>query len=119
MIFSFFFSVSVGLSLSACLSFLYPILASFSPTLCATCPPVQKTTLFSMHLVGAVLTFGVGALYILVQTLVSLYMQPHVHGKTVFWVRLAVGVWTFSSIIRSILLCLRGGRILRLSLEQL
>ncbi|XP_046881812.1 DNA damage-regulated autophagy modulator protein 2b [Hypomesus transpacificus] len=59
----------------------------------------QKTTLFSMHLVGAVLTFGVGALYILVQTLVSLYMQPHVHGKTVFWVRLAVGVWTFSSII--------------------
>ncbi|XP_029631848.1 DNA damage-regulated autophagy modulator protein 2 [Salmo trutta] len=59
----------------------------------------QKTTLFSMHLVGAILTFGVGALYILVQTLVSLYMQPHVHGKSIFWVRLSIGVWTFASII--------------------
>ncbi|XP_024268337.1 DNA damage-regulated autophagy modulator protein 2 [Oncorhynchus tshawytscha] len=59
----------------------------------------QKTTLFSMHLVGAILTFGVGALYILVQTLVSLCMQPHVHGKSIFWVRLSIGVWTFASII--------------------
>ncbi|KAL0978088.1 hypothetical protein UPYG_G00165730 [Umbra pygmaea] len=59
----------------------------------------QKTTLFSMHLVGAILTFGVGALYILVQTLVSLYMQPHIHGKGIFWVRLSIGVWTFASII--------------------
>uniref|UniRef100_A0A8C7WD84 DNA-damage regulated autophagy modulator 2b n=1 Tax=Oncorhynchus mykiss TaxID=8022 RepID=A0A8C7WD84_ONCMY len=64
----------------------------------------QKTTLFFMHLVGAILTLGVGALYILVQTLVSLYMQPHVHGKSIFWVRLSVGVWTFASIISSILL---------------
>ncbi|KAM9860346.1 DNA damage-regulated autophagy modulator protein 2b [Aulostomus maculatus] len=59
----------------------------------------QKTTLFSMHLVGAVLTFGVGALYILIQTLVSLFMQPHVHSRTIYLVRLAIGVWTLSSII--------------------
>ncbi|XP_041639078.1 DNA damage-regulated autophagy modulator protein 2b [Cheilinus undulatus] len=59
----------------------------------------QKTTLFSMHLVGAVLTFGVGALYILVQTLLSLYMQPRVHSKTTYVVRLCIGVWTFTSII--------------------
>lgn len=59
----------------------------------------QKTTLFSMHLVGAVLTFGVGALYILTQTLLSLYMQPHVHSRGVFRVRLAVALWTFSSIV--------------------
>ncbi|KAK5871997.1 hypothetical protein PBY51_012733 [Eleginops maclovinus] len=59
----------------------------------------QKTTLFSMHLVGAVMTFGVGALYILVQTLVSLYMQPHVHSKNTYLVRLGVGLWTLSSII--------------------
>ncbi|XP_034551275.1 DNA damage-regulated autophagy modulator protein 2b [Notolabrus celidotus] len=59
----------------------------------------QKTTLFSMHLVGAVLTFGVGALYILVQTLVSCYMQPHVHSKTTYLVRLGIGLWTLSSII--------------------
>ncbi|XP_059185183.1 DNA damage-regulated autophagy modulator protein 2b [Centropristis striata] len=59
----------------------------------------QKTTLFSMHLVGAVLTFGVGALYILVQTLLSLWMQPLVHSRTVYLVRLGVSVWTLSSII--------------------
>ncbi|XP_040889176.1 DNA damage-regulated autophagy modulator protein 2b [Toxotes jaculatrix] len=59
----------------------------------------QKTTLFSMHLVGAVLTFGVGALYILIQTLISLNMQPHIHGKTIYLVRLSIGVWTLISII--------------------
>ncbi|XP_060766992.1 DNA damage-regulated autophagy modulator protein 2-like isoform X2 [Neoarius graeffei] len=63
----------------------------------------QKTTLFSMHLVGAMLTFGVGALYILTHTLVSYRMQPHIHTKRVFWVRLIIGLWTFSSIISSIL----------------
>ncbi|XP_048879871.1 DNA damage-regulated autophagy modulator protein 2-like [Brienomyrus brachyistius] len=59
----------------------------------------QKTTLFSMHLVGAVLTFGIGALYILVQTLLSYRMQPRLHGKGIFWVRLVVGIWTITSII--------------------
>ncbi|KAG9260746.1 DNA damage-regulated autophagy modulator protein 2 [Astyanax mexicanus] len=59
----------------------------------------QKTTLFSMHLVGAVLTFGVGALYVLVQTLLSFSMQPHIHGKNIFWTRLTLCFWTFSSII--------------------
>lgn len=56
-----------------------------------------------MHLVGAVLTFGVGALYILVQTLLSLNMQPHVHSKSIYLVRLGIGVWTLCSIISSIL----------------
>ncbi|KAL6112428.1 dram2 [Pungitius sinensis] len=59
----------------------------------------QKTTLFSMHLVGAVLTFGVGALYILVQTVLSFHMQPHVHSRTTYLVRLGVCLWTFGSII--------------------
>ncbi|XP_060897249.1 DNA damage-regulated autophagy modulator protein 2b [Labrus mixtus] len=59
----------------------------------------QKTTLFSMHLVGAVLTFGVGALYIFVQTLLSRYMQPRVHSKTTYLIRLSIGLWTLSSII--------------------
>lgn len=56
-----------------------------------------------MHLVGAVLTFGVGALYILVQTLLSHRMQPHIHSKTTYLVRLGIGVWTLCSIISSIL----------------
>ncbi|XP_070816008.1 DNA damage-regulated autophagy modulator protein 2-like isoform X2 [Chaetodon trifascialis] len=59
----------------------------------------QKTTLFSMHLVGAVMTFGVGALYILVQTLLSLHMQPHIHSKSIYLARLGIGVWTLCSII--------------------
>ncbi|XP_030632841.1 DNA damage-regulated autophagy modulator protein 2b [Chanos chanos] len=59
----------------------------------------QKTTLFSMHLVGAVLTFGVGALYILVQTVLSYRMQPLIHGKSIFWARLSIGLWTSASII--------------------
>ncbi|XP_029908143.1 DNA damage-regulated autophagy modulator protein 2b [Myripristis murdjan] len=59
----------------------------------------QKTTLFYMHLVGAVLTFGVGALYILVQTLLSFYMQPHINSKATFHVRLSIGMWTLASII--------------------
>ncbi|XP_028302715.1 DNA damage-regulated autophagy modulator protein 2-like isoform X2 [Gouania willdenowi] len=59
----------------------------------------QKTTLFSVHILGAALTFGVGALYILVQTLLSLHMHPHVHSRGVYLVRLAVGLWTLVSII--------------------
>ncbi|KAI1890743.1 hypothetical protein AGOR_G00156770 [Albula goreensis] len=59
----------------------------------------QKTTLFSMHLVGAVLTFGVGSVYILAQTLLSFRMQPHVHGKGIFWARLGIGLWSSASIV--------------------
>ncbi|XP_031703682.1 DNA damage-regulated autophagy modulator protein 2b [Anarrhichthys ocellatus] len=59
----------------------------------------QKTTLFSMHLVGAVLTFGVGALYILVQTVLSFHMQPHIHSSTTYLLRLGIGLWTLSSSI--------------------
>ncbi|CAB1441760.1 unnamed protein product [Pleuronectes platessa] len=64
--------------------------------------PRDKTTLFSKHLLGALLTFGVGALYILVQTLLSLKMQPHVHSRSIYPIRLSIGPWTLSSIISSI-----------------
>ncbi|XP_028853232.1 DNA damage-regulated autophagy modulator protein 2b [Denticeps clupeoides] len=59
----------------------------------------QKTTLFSVHIVGAAMTFGIGALYIIVQTLVSYQMQPHIHKKSVFWTRFGVGVWSVVSIV--------------------
>ncbi|KAG1946178.1 DNA damage-regulated autophagy modulator protein 2b [Pimephales promelas] len=78
----------VGLALGCGSSFGMCVVANF-----------QKTTLFSMHLVGAVLTFGVGALYVFVQTLLSFLMQPHVHSKAVFWTRLSIGGWTLASII--------------------
>ncbi|XP_077384746.1 DNA damage-regulated autophagy modulator protein 2b [Festucalex cinctus] len=58
----------------------------------------QKTTLFSVHLLGAALTLGVGALYILAQTALSYRMQPRVHAAAVFKVRLVLAAWTFASI---------------------
>ncbi|CAB1329571.1 unnamed protein product, partial [Coregonus sp. 'balchen'] len=59
----------------------------------------QKTTIMSVHLLGAGLTFGCGALYILVQTGVSYHMQPRFHGRDILWARTAVGLWTMASVI--------------------
>ncbi|XP_061731422.1 DNA damage-regulated autophagy modulator protein 2-like [Nerophis ophidion] len=78
----------LGLLLGLCSSLGMCVVANF-----------QKTTLFSVHLLGAVLTFGVGAMYILVQTLLSHYMQPHVHSRGVFLLRLAIGLWTLGSVL--------------------
>ncbi|XP_069095093.1 DNA damage-regulated autophagy modulator protein 2 isoform X2 [Pleurodeles waltl] len=58
----------------------------------------QKSTFISMHLIGACLTFGLGMLYLLVQTIISYKMQPHKHGKGIFWIRLAIFVWCASSV---------------------
>ncbi|XP_018602331.1 DNA damage-regulated autophagy modulator protein 2-like isoform X5 [Scleropages formosus] len=59
----------------------------------------QKTIVISLHVLGAAMTFGLGTLYILVQAAVSHGMQPHVHGKDVFWVRLGVALWSLASVI--------------------
>ncbi|XP_030640449.1 DNA damage-regulated autophagy modulator protein 2 [Chanos chanos] len=59
----------------------------------------QKTDMIFIHLLGAGLTYGPGALYILVQTGVSYRMQPRFHGKDILWARTAVGVWALVSII--------------------
>lgn len=59
----------------------------------------QKTALFPVHLLGAVLTLGVGALYVLVQTLLSFWMQPEVHSKSLFQTRLLLTLWTYCSIV--------------------
>ncbi|XP_066500991.1 DNA damage-regulated autophagy modulator protein 2 [Hoplias malabaricus] len=59
----------------------------------------QKTDMMSMHLFGAGMTFGPGALYILVQTGVSYRMQPRFHGSSILWTRTAVAVWCLLSII--------------------
>ncbi|KAM9690667.1 DNA damage-regulated autophagy modulator protein 2 isoform 2-T5 [Dama dama] len=53
----------------------------------------QKTTFFAVHVCGAVLTFGVGSLYMFVQTILSYQMQPKIHGKQVFWIRLSLVIW--------------------------
>ncbi|XP_067360657.1 DNA damage-regulated autophagy modulator protein 2-like isoform X2 [Channa argus] len=79
-----------------CLGLLLGWISSFGMCVVAN---FQKTTLFSMHLVGAILTFGVGALYILVQTVLSLKMQPHIHSKAIYLSRLGIGLWTLGSII--------------------
>lgn len=86
----------VRLSRLNCVGLLLGLVSSFGMCVVAN---FQKTTLFPVHMLGAVLTLGVGALYILVQTLISLYMQPQFHSKTYYTVRLCIGVWTLCSII--------------------
>ncbi|KAM8795833.1 DRAM2 protein, partial [Eudromia elegans] len=58
----------------------------------------QKCILYYIHVIGACLTFGVGVIYMLVQTILSYLMQPEVHSKDIFWIRLAVLIWCSSSI---------------------
>ncbi|XP_074044500.1 DNA damage-regulated autophagy modulator protein 2 isoform X1 [Macrotis lagotis] len=53
----------------------------------------QKTTIFAAHICGAVLTFGLGSFYMFVQTILSYKMQPKIHSKQVFWIRLVVVIW--------------------------
>ncbi|MBN3324453.1 DRAM2 protein, partial [Atractosteus spatula] len=77
-----------GLALGIVSSFGMCIVANF-----------QKTSVISMHWVGAVLTFGIGTIYILCQTVLSYMMQPHINGKETFWIRLLVGVWCGVSIV--------------------
>lgn len=69
--------------------------------LCAS----QKTTLFAAHVSGAVLTFGMGSLYMFVQTILSYQMQPKIHGIQVFWIRLLLVIWCAVSAFSSILHC--------------
>ncbi|XP_062316166.1 DNA damage-regulated autophagy modulator protein 2 [Osmerus eperlanus] len=59
----------------------------------------QKTSIISMHLVGAGLTFFMGVFYILVQTGMSYRMQPRFHGRDILWARTAVGLWSLASIV--------------------
>ncbi|XP_010198651.2 DNA damage-regulated autophagy modulator protein 2 isoform X3 [Colius striatus] len=59
----------------------------------------QKCILYYIHVVGACLTFGVGAIYMLVQTVLSYLMQPELHSKDIFWIRLSVLLWCCSSIL--------------------
>ncbi|XP_030321500.1 DNA damage-regulated autophagy modulator protein 2 [Calypte anna] len=59
----------------------------------------QKCILYYIHVVGACLTFGVGAIYMLVQTILSYLMQPEVHSKEIFWIRLSLFLWCCLSIL--------------------
>ncbi|KAF7238979.1 DNA damage-regulated autophagy modulator protein 2, partial [Varanus komodoensis] len=63
----------------------------------------QKSALFPVHVFGSCLAFGIGAIYILVQTILSYKMQPGIHGKNIFWIRLTVLLWCALSILNSIL----------------
>ncbi|XP_048207722.1 DNA damage-regulated autophagy modulator protein 2 [Perognathus longimembris pacificus] len=53
----------------------------------------QKTTIFVVHISGAVLTFSMGSLYMFVQTILSYQMQPQIHSKQIFWIRLLLAIW--------------------------
>nr|XP_033774658.1 DNA damage-regulated autophagy modulator protein 2 isoform X2 [Geotrypetes seraphini] len=57
----------------------------------------QKTVFIYVHVLGGILSFGFGALYISIQTILSYKMQPHIHGKQIFWIRLVVLLWCWFS----------------------
>ncbi|NWU87695.1 DRAM2 protein, partial [Onychorhynchus coronatus] len=58
----------------------------------------QKCVLYYVHVLGACLTFGVGAAYTALQTLVSFRMQPQFHGPGICWARLGTLLWSCASI---------------------
>ncbi|XP_015673792.1 DNA damage-regulated autophagy modulator protein 2 [Protobothrops mucrosquamatus] len=53
----------------------------------------QKNAVYFIHIFGAFLTFGIGVIYILVQTIISYKMQPQIHGKDIFWIRFTILLW--------------------------
>ncbi|XP_069862376.1 DNA damage-regulated autophagy modulator protein 2 isoform X1 [Dipodomys merriami] len=53
----------------------------------------QKTTIFVVHKTGAVVAFSMGSLYMFVQTILSYKMQPKIHSKQIFWIRLLLVIW--------------------------
>ncbi|XP_007908960.1 DNA damage-regulated autophagy modulator protein 2 [Callorhinchus milii] len=59
----------------------------------------QKTAIIHAHVLGAILTFGMGFIYIVVQTFISHRMQPHLHGIAIFWIRCALLIWCGASIV--------------------
>lgn len=65
----------------------------------------QKSALFIVHVCGAVLAFSMGSFYMFVQTILSYQMQPKIHSKQVFWVRLLLVIWCGVSALSSILCC--------------
>ncbi|XP_069797366.1 DNA damage-regulated autophagy modulator protein 2b isoform X2 [Narcine bancroftii] len=78
--------VGFGLGLVSCLGLC--IVANF-----------QKTTLIQAHIVGAVLTFGMGIIYLLMHTIISYKMQPVFHGIKIFWIRCVLLIWCAGSIL--------------------
>ncbi|KAG8131935.1 putative DNA damage-regulated autophagy modulator protein [Naja naja] len=63
----------------------------------------QKNIVYVIHAFGASLTFGIGIIYILVQTIISYKMQPQIHGKDIFWIRFTMLLWCIISLVTSIL----------------
>ncbi|XP_078403023.1 DNA damage-regulated autophagy modulator protein 2b isoform X1 [Cetorhinus maximus] len=59
----------------------------------------QKTTIIQAHVTGAVLTFGIGIIYLLLQTIISYKMQPLIHGIGIFWIRCVLLIWCAGSIV--------------------
>ncbi|KFW63074.1 DNA damage-regulated autophagy modulator protein 2 [Pygoscelis adeliae] len=80
----------IGLTLGLMSCFGLCIIANFQ---------VRALLAVYIHVVGACLTFGVGAIYMVVQTVLSYLMQPEVHSKDIFWIRLTMLLWCCSSIV--------------------
>ena len=53
----------------------------------------------AVHLCGAFMTFGLGTVYELVQTVITYKMHPEINGKGIFIARLIISLLSFSFFI--------------------
>ncbi|XP_045136265.1 DNA damage-regulated autophagy modulator protein 2-like isoform X3 [Portunus trituberculatus] len=52
----------------------------------------QSTSIITIHLIGAVLAFGIGTIYLWMQSVMSLNLSPRVNGRAVMVVRFVCSV---------------------------
>jgi hypothetical protein len=69
---------------------------------------VKETNVLSVHIIGAVMAFGVGMVYIWMHGVMSYWTRmttPPLNGLTVFVIRIACCVITTAAFVVSILCC--------------
>lgn len=64
----------------------------------------QESNVLIVHLIGALMVFGVGALYAILQTIISYKMYPEYNGLSVCRIRAAISCFSSICFITSILL---------------
>ena len=59
----------------------------------------QETSVITVHLIGAMMTFGAGTLLSLFDSFLTLAMHPEVNGRGIFWARLSIALLTLACYI--------------------
>uniref|UniRef100_H2Z5I8 CWH43-like N-terminal domain-containing protein n=1 Tax=Ciona savignyi TaxID=51511 RepID=H2Z5I8_CIOSA len=59
----------------------------------------QETSVFSVHILGAMLAFGLGTLYAFIQTFITYKMHPEVNGRHIVYARLVVSIFALTAFL--------------------